>query len=211
MTKLALVFVLFAATSLIDAHGPPCAATDNNCRCTRILEGALRGGGLGHGGGGHGGRKSWGGGGGRWGGEAGQYGGGRKKRHGGRGEGMGGRRGQDMTDCANEVGVTVPPRPEWGVTPKPELPDALRNCLIRKGLERNSLLTTTGEIKQTELVTSLTGSLTNNRWDPLTADQVTAITNEVPACDTSTKSQTNNFLLFQNCLVTKCTTTLTAG
>ncbi|XP_064098949.1 uncharacterized protein LOC135210079 [Macrobrachium nipponense] len=194
MTKLALVFVLFAVASLIDAHGTPCATTDYNCRCTRLLGKSLGCGGRGGGG------KGFFSGGGRW--------GGGKKRHGGRGEGMGGRRGQDMTDCANEVGVTVPPRPEWGVTPKPELPDALRNCLIRKGLEKNSLLTATGEIKQTELVTSLTGSLTNNRRETLTAEQITAITNEVPACDTSTKSQTNNFLLFQNCLVTKCTTTL---
>ncbi|XP_066985723.1 uncharacterized protein [Macrobrachium rosenbergii] len=192
--------------------------------------GGLGGGGLGgggHGGGGHG-SGGHGGGGGHWGREGGRSGemggwggrrggggggggreGGRGKRHGGGGRGGGGGgRGQALTDCAQELGITPPPMPAWGSGTKPQLSDDLQNCLIKKGLTNQSLLTDTGAIKTTELATALTGSLTNNRWETLTTAQVDAIVNEVPACDTSSQGQTNNYLVFQNCLVAKCKTTL---
>ncbi|XP_066985745.1 uncharacterized protein [Macrobrachium rosenbergii] len=116
----------------------------------------------------------------------------------------GGGRGQALTDCAQELGVTPPPMPAWGSGTKPQLSEDLQNCLIKKGLTKQALLTDTGAIKTTELATALTGSLTNNRWETLTTAQVDAIVNEVPACDTSSQGQTNNYLVFQNCLVAKC-------
>ncbi|XP_066985729.1 uncharacterized protein [Macrobrachium rosenbergii] len=204
MMKLALVVVVFAAASLTNAHGPPCATTDYDCKCTRLLGRSLGCGGHGGGGG------PWGGGGGGRSGEMGGMGGrtGGQEGRGWWGGGGGGGRGQALTDCAQELGITPPSMPAWGSGTKPQLSDELQNCLIKKGLTKQALLTDTGAIKTTELATALTGSLTNNRWETLTTAQVDDIVNEVPACDTSSQGQTNNYLVFQNCLVAKCKTTL---
>ncbi|XP_066984692.1 uncharacterized protein [Macrobrachium rosenbergii] len=227
MMKLALVVVVCAAASLTNAQGPPCNTTDYDCKCTRLLGRSLGGGGPGGGGLGGGGLGGGGLGGGGLGG--GGHGGGGEGGHGGEEEEeeeeedekedgeeawwwrkrrRGGGRGQALTDCAQELGITPPPMPAWGSGTKPQLSDDLQNCLIKKGLTNQSLLTDTGAIKTTELATALTGSLTNNRWETLTTAQVDAIVNEVPACDTSSQGQTNNYLVFQNCLVAKCKTTL---
>ncbi|XP_068233384.1 uncharacterized protein [Palaemon carinicauda] len=231
MMKLALILVLFAAASITsgDRDRKSCATNDQGCQCEKLLGGR-------HGLVGGGGDKersgtrfykqgTWSSGGGKWANGGGGWGGKwkgrrsvdeneeeieeqqvqeREKRHSVRG----GKK-QEIEACATKTGITITtPSPSEGT--KPQLPDEIRNCLIETRLTDKSMVKDS-VLDQTALITALTQKLSNNRRVTLTADQVSAITGQVPQCDETTASSPLRYLEFEKCMVNECKKTLTTS